>query len=405
MSSTAHEPRLPDTPGQRRRLRTGLVSAGVLSILLAGLVFAIPDLRTVAHRLAHAQWGWVALAAGLELASCLGYVLAFQAIFGDLPRRLAALVAAAEQAFGAVVPIGGAGGIAAGGWLLARRGVPVGSIAERSAVLFLLTSATNVVALLVATGGLALGLFAGPHDPLRTALPAAVALAVLVIFLSLARQASPATAPCPTPTRSRVLRALADTTAQTLRLITRPGWRVGIGAPTYLLCDVAVLWLAIHALGYSVPAAPLLVAYLLGYLANVIPIPGGLGVLDGGLAGALLAYHVPATAALGGVLIYHALALWIPTVSGTLAFIAAHREIASVAPRAAEAGAPPAPVRRPSPGLRGTWRSESQLAPVARADVTSIGPRCLTSNPTKQAESNEQAELGPDGRSPVRSPP
>ncbi len=327
MRSTAHEPRLRGAPMQRRRLRTGLVSAGVLSILLAGLVFAIPDLRTVTHLLAHAQWGWVALAAGLELASCLGYVLAFQAIFGDLPRRFAALVAAAEQAFGAVVPIGGAGGIAAGGWLLARRGLPMRSIAERSAVLFLLTSATNVVALLIAAAGLAVGLFAGPDDLLRTVLPAVVAVSVLVIFVALARRVTRVGALRPTPTRPDALRALADTSAQTLRLIARPGWRVGIGAPAFLLCDVSVLWLAIHALGYSVPAAPLLVAYLLGYLANVIPIPGGLGVLDGGLAGALIAYHVPAAAALGGVLIYHALALWIPTVSGTLAFIVAQREL------------------------------------------------------------------------------
>jgi hypothetical protein len=92
----------------------------------------------------------------------------------------------------------------------------------------------------------------------------------------------------------------------------RPGWRVAVGAPAFLLCDVAVLWVSIHALGRSVPAAPL--------------IPGGLGILDGGLAAALVAYHVPAATALGGVLIYHALALWIPTVSGTLAFIAAVRE-------------------------------------------------------------------------------
>jgi hypothetical protein len=77
----------------------------------------------------------------------------------------------------------------------------------------------------------------------------------------------------------------------------------------------------------TVPAAPLLVVYLLGYLVNAIPVPRGLGVLDGGLASALIVYHVPAAVAIGGVLIYHAVALWIPTVLGTLAFIAAQREI------------------------------------------------------------------------------
>jgi Lysylphosphatidylglycerol synthase TM region len=111
-------------------------------------------------------------------------------------------------------------------------------------------------------------------------------------------------------------------------VIARPGWRVGLGAPAYLLCDIAMLWLTIHALGYNTPPAPLIVAYLLGYLANALPVTGGIGVLDGGLAGALVAYHVPAATAFGGVLVYHALALWIPTASGTLAFIAAQRDIA-----------------------------------------------------------------------------
>jgi uncharacterized membrane protein YbhN (UPF0104 family) len=78
-----------------------------------------------------------------------------------------------------------------------------------------------------------------------------------------------------------------------------------------------------------VPVAPLVLAYLVGYLANAVPIPGGLGVLDGGLAGALILYHVPAPVALGGVLLYHTLALWIPALSGTLGFVAAQRHIKS----------------------------------------------------------------------------
>jgi uncharacterized protein (TIRG00374 family) len=124
-----------------------------------------------------------------------------------------------------------------------------------------------------------------------------------------------------------VLRATAGASSATLRAIRRPGWRLAIGAVAFLLCDVAVLWLAIHALGYDVPVAPLLLAYLIGYLANAVPIPGGLGVLDGGLAAALLLYHVPAAAALSGVILYHALALWIPALSGTIGFIAAQRQI------------------------------------------------------------------------------
>jgi uncharacterized membrane protein YbhN (UPF0104 family) len=316
---------------QRRRLGSGLVSAAVLCILLAGLVLAIPGLGAVSHSVAHAHWGWIVAGAGLELASCVGYVLAFQGIFDDIPARFGALVATAEQAFGAVVPVGGAGGIAAGGWLLSRAGMPLRLVAERSAVLFLLTSATNVVALVLAGAGLAIGVFAGPRDLALSALPAGVGLAVLVLFLRLARSASERTG-ARGSTVSRALRATAGASANTLRTIRRPGWRLAVGALMFLLCDIAVLWLAIHALGYDVPAAPLLLAYLIGYLANAVPIPGGIGVLDGGLAGALLLYHVPAPAALGGVLLYHALALWIPALTGTLGFIAAQRQINSRPP-------------------------------------------------------------------------
>src|SRR5438270_9277122 len=90
---------------QRRRLGSGLVSAVVLSILVVGLVLAIPGLGAVGHLVAHAHWGWIVAGAGLELASCVGYVLAFQGIFDDIPARFGALVATAEQAFGAVVPV------------------------------------------------------------------------------------------------------------------------------------------------------------------------------------------------------------------------------------------------------------------------------------------------------------
>jgi len=324
----------PIGSAQHRQLRSGLVSAGVLSVLVGGLVLAIPGLGAVGHRVGHAHWAWVALGGALELASCLGYVLAFQGIFVEVPRRFGMMVAAAEQAFGAVVPVGGAGGIAAGGWLLSRAGMSLRAIGQRSAVLFLFTSATNVLALVVAGVGLAIGLFAGPRAFLLSAVPAAVGLAVLLLFVILAvRARSLDRDQGRSSLAARALRLTAGASAETLGAIRRPGGRLALGATAFLLCDVAVLWLAIHSLGYDVPVGPLLLAYLIGYLANAVPIPGGVGVLDGGLAGALILYHVPPPVALSGVLIYHCLALWIPALSGTLGFVAAQRQISSGAVR------------------------------------------------------------------------
>ncbi|MDX6548888.1 MAG: hypothetical protein QOG33_2438 [Gaiellales bacterium] len=97
--------------------------AAVLSVLMGALILAVPGLQTVAHRVAHASPGWIALAIALELASCVGYMVAFALVFPAPPRRVAARIAWAEMGFGAVVPIGGAGGFALGGWMLHQHGL------------------------------------------------------------------------------------------------------------------------------------------------------------------------------------------------------------------------------------------------------------------------------------------
>jgi len=50
-------------------------------------------------------------------------------------------------------------------------------------------------------------------------------------------------------------------------------------------------------------------------------VPGGLAVLDGGLTGALALYGLPLAPATAAVLVYHAIALWLPTVLGSVAFV------------------------------------------------------------------------------------
>jgi hypothetical protein len=118
--------------------------------------------------------------------------------------------------------------------------------------------------------GLAIGLFAGPHELVLSVLPAGVGLSVLAVFLVLALTAAGGTGDGRS-VASRAIRATAGASAATLRAIQRPGWRLAVGAQAFLLCDIAVLWLTIHALGYNVPLAPLVLAYLIGYLANAIP--------------------------------------------------------------------------------------------------------------------------------------
>jgi Lysylphosphatidylglycerol synthase TM region len=81
-----------------------------------------------------------------------------------------------------------------------------------------------------------------------------------------------------------------------------------------------VLWATFAAVGRPLPAAALVVAYIVGYLATLVPIPGSVGILDGGLAGALIVYGAHATQAAAAVVVYHAIAFWLPSIGGLIAY-------------------------------------------------------------------------------------
>jgi hypothetical protein len=115
-----------------------------------------------------------------------------------------------------------------------------------------------------------------------------------------------------------------------------------LGAIGYLGFDIAVLGLACAGVGHPIPVPSLVLAYLIGYAANALPVPGGIGVLEGGLVGALVLYGAPAAPATAAVLIYHTIAFWIPSLGGAVAYglTAAARR---AAPRPQAAGRRPAP--------------------------------------------------------------
>ena len=68
-----------------------------------------------------------------------------------------------------------------------------------------------------------------------------------------------------------------------------------------------------------------MLAYQIGYLSNLIPVPGGIGVLDGSLVGMFVLYGVNATTATAATVVYHAIALWVPAMWGTVAFLILRR--------------------------------------------------------------------------------
>jgi uncharacterized membrane protein YbhN (UPF0104 family) len=262
---------------------------------------------------------WVVVAVVLEGLSCASYVVVFLQVFDRAPRRLGAWIALSEEAFGVAVSLGGASSLAAGGWLMVERGAPARRIAQRSAVLFLYTSAINVITLVLAGLALPLGL-PGPSNPLLSMVPAAVGVAVLIVFLLLPRRVDAVAGRVQSARVRAVLIEAAASMRDTERLVFRPGWRI-LGAIGYLWFDIAVLFACCAAAGEKPPVAALVLAYQISYLSNLIPVPGGIGVLDGSMIGMLVLYGVGGTVATAATLVYHAIALWVPAVCGTIAFV------------------------------------------------------------------------------------
>jgi len=300
---------------RRGHIARRVLVAVLASVAIASLLLAVPGLKGVSRQIAGLSAGWVAAAVALELGSCLAFVVIFRLFFDGLPSGPAREMALLEQGAGALLPGGGVGALAIGGWLLRREGLSMRHIVERSCALFFLTSATNIATLIGAGALLAAGLLAGPHDPLRTGLPVLGALVVTAVALVV----PPLVRRSPRACRTAWLLDLAAGIDGARRSLIRPSWRL-IGALGYLGLDIAALAAAFAATGHPLPVAPLVLAYLIGYLANLIPVPGGFGVLEGGLAGALIAYGAPATQATAAVIVYHAIAFWVPSIGGLLGY-------------------------------------------------------------------------------------
>jgi uncharacterized membrane protein YbhN (UPF0104 family) len=314
---------------QSRTLRTSLISLAIFFAIVTALLVSVPDLRSALDHLADADPSLIGAAVCLELLSCVGYAVLFGLVFGTLGPRLTSRLSLSELAVNSVVSVSGLAGIALGAWVLRSRGVSVERIARRSVLIFVLTSAVNVGAVVVIGLPMWLGVLPGSRRALLTLVPAAAALATIVGTLLLARWAGRAATRRGDRGGRRVvaLRALSDGVADALALIRAHDWRL-LGAIAYWLFDNLALYACLAAFGNAPSVWVVLMAYLVGMLANSVPIPGGLIAVEGGLVGMLLLFGVrPASQVVVAVVIYRAVSLWIPALLGSLAFLSLRREL------------------------------------------------------------------------------
>ena len=260
-----------------RAVRRQLATLVLLVVFAVALLFAVPGLDPVLREIEGMSLGWLLVAAGLEIASCLSFVVLFRMLFEIDDARDARELAWTSLGAGALLPAGGIGGLAIGAWALSLTGAATAWVVRRSTALFLLTSAVNVMTVVPA----ALVWSAQRDGRADAVLPLLGACGLLALAAVAARRA----APVPRAGRPAWIGHIGVGVHDAWRTLLAPRWRLA-GALGYLWFDIAALWAVFAATGHVPPVAALVLGYLIGQLANALPVPGGIGVLDAGLAGA-----------------------------------------------------------------------------------------------------------------------
>ncbi|UGS37642.1 lysylphosphatidylglycerol synthase transmembrane domain-containing protein [Capillimicrobium parvum] len=324
------------------------LALGVLFILsiVAFLYFVLPQiegLNDTWHRIEQGSPWWLGVAAVFTVLSFGGYVLLFHGIFAPgAPRQLTAAEAyqvtmaalAATRLFAAA----GAGGLALQAWAMRRSGMSRKMVADRTITFLVLQYAVYMACMVIFGVGLYVGLFSGPAPFAITVVPAIFAAVAIAISLLLALT--------PTDLQRRLegfarhggrLARLAQKLA-TVPATMSQGVRDAIkhvrgrdpslaGAVAYWGFNIAVLWASFRAFGDSPSLAVLVMSYFVGMLGNLLPLPGGVGGVDGGMIGACIAFGVPSSLAVVAVLTYRAFAFWLPTLPGIVAYFQLRRTV------------------------------------------------------------------------------
>ncbi len=297
------------------RMSRRALGTAVLALASAGLLLWVAPPGQVIDQIGEMRPAWVIAAIALELGSCASYVIVFRRFFPEPPPTIGRRVAWIAMGAGAVLPGGNLSSAAAAGWLLRGHGLGAQRLLGRCAALLCLLTAFGFFVNGLAGVLLLAGVPGGPHDLLHAGGPILVSVAVLCCGALLAVGIRRVGDAAPRP-----IRGIAAGLEGAWRSLHTPHWRL-LGTAGFLCLDMAALWAACAATDHPVGFLALPIAYCVGYLATTVPTPAGLGVLDSGLAASLVIYGLPPSAAVGAVIVYHAIAIWVPGVGGLMAWL------------------------------------------------------------------------------------
>jgi len=312
-----------------RRFRRSAIIASVAAVTIVAVIALLPGLAALRTSFAGAQPAWIALAALAELCSCLSYVLVFRTVFcRRMSWRTGAELGLGEEAANSLLSVGGAGGLALGAWVLGRQGMPAAQIGRRTIAFFLITSAANIGLLVLGGVALVSGPASGPDDSLLLGgVPALVGIVAILLTLAIGAFAGRIGSNTRHDRVRVTVTAIEEGVAGAIEELRSPLSLVGSAG--YMLFDIAVLAICFRAFGLPLPPlVALMLAYVIGQLGGLVPLPGGAGGLDLGLIGALVLYGSSAADATVAVLAYRALYLVVPAALGLPALASLRRRLA-----------------------------------------------------------------------------
>ncbi len=327
--------------------RRQIVGFALFILLGVGfLYFVLPKIAgvdTTVHQIAQGDKWWIAIGVVFEVLSFAGYVVLFRAVFVRGQKQncwresyeitMAGLVA--TRLFAAA----GAGGIALTAWALRRSGMEPRLVACRMVAFMVLLYVVYAGWVLIDGIALGTGVFPGGGPFAITVIPA-IAAAVLGLAVGamallpgdlerrLGRWASGSGRAAHWVARAVTVPALAASGVRTAIELVRSRDPGLLGAPAWWGFDICVLWAMFHAFGSAPPLTVISMAYFVGMLGNLLPLPGGLGGVEGGMIGALAAFGVEFNLAVLAVLSYRAISFWLPTIPGGVAYFQLRRTVA-----------------------------------------------------------------------------
>ena len=330
--------------GRHRRAVFAVLGAVVLAGFFYYMVPRFAGLGPTLRRLRAGDGWWLVLGAMLEAISIAGEVVLLRGVFSSPANRVGWRISTEITLAGGVatklVATAGAGGIALTVWALRGVGVAATDVATGMVCYEIVTYAVYMGALAIGGLGLWFGLFAGRAPMWLTLVPAVFGLAVIAFVVSmlfldepaerflLRRAAASQGRLKPWWQRAAALpRSLQGGLKAALSMARRRDPSL-IGAIVAWGFDIGALWASFHAFGHPPPPAQLVMGYYVGTLGNTLPLPGGIGGVEGGMIGAFLAFGVNGSLAVLAVLGYRTISYWLPTLPGVIAYFRLRRGVA-----------------------------------------------------------------------------